>query len=316
MSLKKKIKKTLSYTVLMLLLLLLAAGWWAYAPDIPVDELKQQYATPPSSFMEVQGMPVHYRIEGRGTPLLLLHGTAATLHTWDGWTEQLKNDFAIIRLDLPGFGLTGPHPEASYRLEDYAHFLDEFMQQLGIDNFSLAGNSLGGGIAWYYAATHPEKVEKLILVDPLGIPSDKQPAFIFTLARMSLTAAALKHFTPRAVIAGNLKEVYYDDSKISDSLVERYYLMTRRAGNRQAFVDRARTDNAHDTTLLKQIISPTLILWGEHDEWIPVSDAPIFEKLLPNAALIVYPNAGHVPMEEIPEQTATDTRKFLLTTNK
>ena len=316
MSLKRKIKKNLGYILLLLLLLLLAGSWWAYAPDIPVEELKEKYADSPSSFIEVQGMPVHYRIEGRGMPLVLLHGTAASLHTWDGWTEQLDEDFAIIRLDLPGFGLTGPHPEAAYRVDDYALFLDEFMQRLGIDYFSLAGNSLGGGIAWNYAAKYPDKVDRLILIDPLGIPSDKQPAFIFTLARMSLTAAALKHLTPKEVIAGNLKEVYHDDSKISDSLIERYYLMTRRAGNRQAFVDRANTDNPSDTTLLKQINSPTLILWGEHDEWIPVSDGAIFERLLPNAELIIYPNAGHVPMEEIPEQTAADAKAFLLKADK
>ena len=316
MSLKRKIFKTLGLGLLVIILVLAGLGWWSYAPDIPVEELKSRYATSPSSFVVVDGMPVHYRIEGRGTPLVLLHGTASSLHTWNDWTEQLKKDFAIIRLDLPGFGLTGPHPKAAYRVEDYARFLDKFMQQLGVEYFSLAGNSLGGAIAWQYAATYPSKLDKLILIDPLGIPTDGQPAFVFTLARMSVTASIMKSFTPRSMIAGNLKEVYYDDSKISDSLVERYYLMTRRAGNRQAFIDRARTEDPLDTALLRQIIHPTLILWGEHDEWISPADGPVFQKLLPNSRLITYPNAGHVPMEEIPEQSAADAKEFLIKADK
>mgnify|MGYP001800526849 CR=1 FL=1 len=258
-------------------------------------------------------MEVHHRNEGQGATLLLLHGTAASLHTWDGWTEALKSDFTIVRLDLPAFGLTGPHPEALYSLDDYASFVNDFANSLGMQRFSIAGNSLGGAIAWHYAAQHPERMEKLILLDPSGLPKDGSISLIFRLAKNPVSAALMKKLTPRSIIVDNLKQVYYDDSKVTNELINRYRDMTRRTGNRQAFVDRANNKGGVDArALLESILCPTLIQWGRHDTWIPVSDAPIFESYITNSRSIIYDNAGHVPMEEIPEETASDAKKFLL----
>jgi len=306
-----RIKKFFKYLFLSLAIILIGISWWAWAPDIAVEELKIKYANEESEFLPIDGMDVHYRIEGQGDTLLLIHGTAASLHTWDGWTEVLKNDFTIIRLDLPAFGLTGPDPQARYTLLGYAEFIHAFMNKLGIEKYSMAGNSLGGGIAWNVAALYPESIEKMILIDPNGLPKDGPVSSIFQLAQNPITAALLKKLTPRSIIAGNLKEVYHDDTKVSDALVDRYHNMTRRTGNRQAFVDRANTVNEFDKSLFRNIESETLIQWGRHDEWIPLSDAALFNSYIANSQVIIYENAGHVPMEEIPEQTAEDARKFL-----
>ena len=118
------------------------------SPDIPLSELKKNYTNDFSSFVSIQGMDVHYRDEGEGPVIILLHGTGSSLHTWDKWTKILSENYRVIRLDLPAYGLTGPHPQKKYALDDYRLFLEEFLKKLELNKFMLAGNSLGGAIAW------------------------------------------------------------------------------------------------------------------------------------------------------------------------
>ncbi len=280
-------------------------------PDIPVDELKPKYAPPPSQFMKLDGMEVHYRDEGEGPALVLLHGTGASLHTWDGWAETLSDSFRVVRLDLPGFGLTGPNPAHDYRIDTYVDFLEHFVERLGLEHFSLAGNSLGGHIAWRYALAHPQRVDKLILIDPAGAPDEAPEPFVFKLARMPVVNRLFTLVTPRFLLEKSLREVYADDAKVTPALVDRYYELSLREGNRAAFVARARTTEPSRFDQIAYVRAPTLILWGEQDTWIPVTTARRFTERLPHAVLITYPDAGHVPMEEIPARTAADARRFL-----
>src|SRR5450755_1650723 len=140
----------------------------AWAPDRPVSALEARWAQPPSTFVDVQGMKVHLRDEGVRTdpvPVVLLHGTSASLHTWDGWAKELAANRRVIRFDLPGFGLTGPSPDGDYRIESYVRFVTAMLDKLGVSRCVIAGNSLGGQIAWETALAHPERIEKLILID-------------------------------------------------------------------------------------------------------------------------------------------------------
>ncbi|WP_457654208.1 alpha/beta fold hydrolase [Rhodocaloribacter sp.] len=289
----------------------LALGAAFIRPDIPVDELKPKYAPPPSQFMKLDGMEVHYRDEGEGPALVLLHGTGASLHTWDGWAEALSDSFRVVRLDLPGFGLTGPNPEHDYHIATYVDFLEHFAGRLGLERFSLAGNSLGGHIAWRYALAHPQRVEKLILIDPAGAPDEAPDPFVFKLARMPVTSRLLTVVTPRSLMEKSLREVYADDAKVTPALVDRYYELSLREGNRAAFVARSRTTEPNRFDQIAYVRAPILILWGEQDGWIPVTTARRFTERLPHAVLLTYPDAGHVPMEEIPARTAADARRFL-----
>jgi pimeloyl-ACP methyl ester carboxylesterase len=148
-----------------------------WAPDRPVEELKARWAQAPSQFITVQGMQVHVRDEGPRddpVPVVLLHGTSASLHTWEGWTGALKGQRRVIRFDLPGFALTGPHPHDDYSIDAYVRFVVATLDRLGIARCVLAGNSLGGQIAWAVAATHPTRVERLVLVDAAGYPFEPQ----------------------------------------------------------------------------------------------------------------------------------------------
>jgi len=282
-----------------------------YKPDIPVEELKKKYADDRSRFIEVDGMQVHYRIEGSGYPLVLIHGTSSSLHAWEGWNNVLKNNFQVVRLDMPAFGLTGPNKENNYTIDYYISFLDSFLTKLNIDSFYLAGISLGGNIVWQYAAAHPDKVKKLILLDASGYPRDKMPR-LFRIAKMPVIPQILKNFTPRYLVEKNMKEVYYDDSKVTDEAVTRYYELTLREGNREAFLSRVQNLYSFQQEKIKSIQTPTLIMWGREDYWIPLKDAYRFKEDITNSELKIYDNCGHVPNEEYPELSATDARDFLL----
>ncbi len=280
--------------------------------DLSVDELKSKYANEKSQYIDVQGMSVHYRIEGNWSAptLVLIHGTAASLHTWDAWVDYLAPYFKIVRFDLPAFGLTGPSPARDYSKEAYVEFLNNFTQELGLTSFHLAGNSLGGDIAWNYAVTYPEKIDKLVLVDASGFLRKENVPTIFKLARNPIGGFLFKHVTPISLIRKNIEEVYYDDSLITDDLVKRYHEFAKREGNRQAFVDRVKQGEVDRTHLLKRITAPTLIQWGKYDEWIPLADATKFDEAIADSKVIEY-EAGHIPMEEIPQITAKDALAFL-----
>ena len=283
----------------------------ARTPNVSVEALKGQYTDSNSQFISVNGLEVHYKDEGSGFPIVLLHGTSASLHTWDAWTKELIKNYRVIRLDLPAFGITGPNATNQYDLETYNRFLEAFLNQLEVDDFVLAGNSLGGSIGWHYASDHQEQVLQLILLDPGGFPYEKERPLIFRLAEIPVVNQLLKHITPRSFVKDNLKEVYFDDSKISEALIDRYHQMILREGSRKAFIEKANLEVQDDTDRLSLVKAPTLIIWGEDDTWIPVGNAVKFMKELANSSLIVMKETGHVPMEERPTESVAHALKFI-----
>ena len=283
--------------------------------DIPVEDLKKEYANEYSKFIDVNQIQVHYRDEGSGFPIVLIHGTASSLHTWDAWTNELKKTNRVIRLDLPAFGITGPTQDADYSIEAYTSFLHSFLEKLKLEKFHIAGNSLGGNIAWNYAAEYPAKVEKLILVAASGLPTNKPQPAIFKMAKTPILSSLFLYITPKILIQKNLKEVYADDTKVTDQLVTRYHKMALRVGNRQAFIDRSKKDVRLVTKMnidkLKSIQTPTLLIWGLYDLWIPLDNGKRMDALIPNSELVTIPNSGHVPMEENPKESLKILNSFL-----
>ena len=285
----------------------------AYRPDIPMADLKRKYANAESQFVTLQGMPVHYRDEGRGPPLVLLHGTGASLHTWDGWISPLKHDFRIIRLDLPGFGLTGPAADDDYTIRRYVDFLREFTRELNLDRFHLAGNSLGGRIAWNYALEYAGDVDRLVLIDAAGYPRAQviDDSMIFKIARTPGINWLFTVMTPRSMTERSLREVYGDPGKVTDEVIDRYFELSLRPGNRRAFVERVLDSSGDMDGDHRKISQPTLILWGVEDRWIPLADARGFADDIPGSRLRVFPGVGHIPMEELPGQSARAALTFL-----
>jgi pimeloyl-ACP methyl ester carboxylesterase len=313
-----KILRYLGYGLLAILLLIVGYGVANYRADRSVAELLREYGTPESKFLAVDGLQVHYRDEGPRTdtvPLVLIHGTGASLLTWDGWVSALKAKKRIIRFDLPAYGLTGPNATGTYSGSYYTQFLATFLTKAGIRQCDLAGNSLGGFVAWQFALAHPEWIRKLVLIDAAGYPlQSKSVPLAFQIARMPILKEFVAYITPRSVIEQSIKNVYADPTKVSDQLIDQYLNMTLRAGNRQAFVSRINQKPDSLWQRIGQIKTPTLVLWGAQDRLIPPVNATRFHQDLSNDTLVVLPNAGHVPMEESPTETAAIVQKFLETT--
>lgn len=275
-----------------------------YQPDIPVDQLKEKYATGSSRFVSLDGMDVHYRDEGPSNdtvPLVLLHGTSSSLLTWGACTKEWTNNQRVIRMDLPGFAITGPNQEQDYSIKNYVAFLDHFLQTFNVKQCYLAGNSLGGLIAFKYAATHPDKVKKLILIDPAGYPvKNAKGSLAFKLGKIPVLKHILTVITPLPIVRKSLEDAYGNKNLISDELVEQYRDMACREGNRNALLIRLKSDQKGDTTLVSKLTMPTLVIWGSLDQLIPVDNAYKFQRDLPLDTLVILQGVGHVPMEETP----------------
>ena len=296
------------------IVILLAPGYSAlnYYSDIPVEDLKAQYTNEYSQFVEVDGMQVHYQRKGKGHPLVLVHGFSGHVWNWREWMEHLPNDFELIAMDLPGFGLTGPHPDGNYSTQMSIDFLDQFLTKIGVDTFHLAGNSMGGSISWAYTLAHPDRVRKLVLIDAAGYPEkDSKTIAGFKILQYPILHPLITKVTPKSILEKSLEGTYVDPSYANDDEVDLYHNMLRRAGNRQVLIDRMKIPRKDKSHLIKNIKNPTLILWGKEDIIISVENAYLFQKDIDHAQLIVYDQVGHLPMDEVGERSAMDVRKFL-----
>ncbi|MBV6439163.1 MAG: alpha/beta hydrolase [Haliscomenobacteraceae bacterium CHB4] len=302
------ISRLLRGAVLLSILIWIYRNWHE---DIRPQELLQQYTYPDSRFLRLDGMDVHCRITGKGEPVLLLHNAQSSLHTWAGWTEQLSHKYQVISVDLPGFGLTGPHPRGSYSAFMYAGFLDSLVARLDLKKFHLAGNGLGAEIAWFYAADHPERLQKLILLDAPGFEPKTTP-WIIWIARTPVLNQVMTKITPRSFLKIMLEEVFADHALVTDSLVQRHFELLLRSGNRQAFIDRASvSENRPPVDIIERINIPTLILWGAEDARLSPEFAYDFHRNIRGSYLRIYRNTGHWPQEENAEQTVKDVMAFL-----
>ena len=295
----------------------LAATW---APDKSVQELQTRWGDKPSFFVKVEGLNVHVRDEGPRNdplPLILLHGTSDSLHTWQEWTELLKDKHRIIRMDLPAFGLTGPSESGDYSIQAYAKFVIALVDTLGVSSFALAGNSLGGQIAWTVAATYPERVKKLILVDAAGYPlAPESIPMGFRIAKTPGVRSLMEYVLPRGLVESSVRNVYARPELVTPALVDRYYDLTLREGNRQALTLRfdslQREDKVKDRGTIRSLKVPTLILWGAMDRLIPVDHAHRFNEDIAGSKLVIFDDVGHLPQQEDAARTVGVVRQFLL----
>ena len=308
MYMKNLLKYSLS-AITAFLIIIIAIYW---KNDIDLNELKNKYAYPSSSFISIDGINVHYRDVGKGEAILLIHGTGASLHTWEKWIDILSPGYRVISFDLPGFGLTGPDPNHNYQISRYTAILDSLMIKLKVDSFHIAGNSLGGLVAWRYTTQFPQKILTLNLIDAAGLPQPgKKPPFIFQLAKLPVLSTLMQKVTPKSIIENSMLDVYKNDQLVTEKLIDRYFELSLREGNRTAFVKRmSQLNEKLDISDLKKITAPVLIQWGKDDRWIPLAKGYEFKKFIPKAELKIY-NSGHVPMEENPKETAEDYMKFL-----
>lgn len=297
---------------------LLVAGYVAlyWAPDRPVHDLAARWAPPPSTFIQLEGMSVHARDEGRRddpVPIVLLHGTSASLHTWDGWVRALEGRRRLIRVDMPGFGLTGPSPTGDYTIGSYVRFVTAVLDHFGVAHCVLAGNSFGGWVAWEIALAEPGRVDALILVDSAGYAIRSQSVPIaFRVAKIPLLGRLMEVTLPRSLVESSVRNVYGDPDKVTPALVDRYYELALRAGNRAALAQRfAQAPAGVDESRIRGLGVPTLVLWGGRDQLIPAEYGGLFERDVAGSRLVIFDDLGHVPQEEDPARTVAVVETFL-----
>ncbi|HPH46138.1 MAG TPA: alpha/beta hydrolase [Chryseolinea sp.] len=284
---------------------------------IALEELEKEYFTRESRYIQLSDAKVHTRIKGNGPYLFLLHGSLASLHTWKAWEDSLGKSFTTISFDFPGHGLTGPNTSENYSINQYEKLLFELADSLDVDTFSIAGNSMGGQVAWQAALHRPDRVSKLILIDAVGFitaAGDKHQnnaPLIFKLLRSEHASFAFEHITCRWMFSLNMKKVYANPDLITPQLIDRYFQLMLRQGNRHATWLRLQQLRNPPIDSLSFITVPTLILWGEKDEWINVESAYQFNNAIKRSKIVTIPEAGHTPMEESPNESLPPVLDFL-----
>ena len=301
--------------------LLVIAFLFFRVPDTDPEEMRAKYGAEPSQFVTMDdGSTVHLRDEGPTTDegdvpvLVLLHGSNADIHTWQPWVNRLKNSYRIIRFDQIGHGLTGPAADNNYALDAFVEDINDVTAKLGVERFVLAGNSMGGAIAMGYALEHADRLDGLILVDAGGADIKREGGgnLLFTLARIPVVNSLMSQITPRSMVETSLSQSVYNQEIVTDDAVDRYWELARYPGNRDATMTRFSTPRqAFDEERIRAMTVPTLVMWGEEDSLIPYEAAGWYMDRLPNATLANYPEIGHIPMEEAPDISAADVRKFV-----
>jgi pimeloyl-ACP methyl ester carboxylesterase len=301
----------LRYWVLFSAMAVGAALAWLYTPDKGRADLEAKYAGPPSRFIEVAGIRLHLRDTGpkSASALIFLHGFGSSLQTWDDWAHNLEADHRVIRYDLPGFGLTGADPTGDYSDRRSIAVLLALMDLLGVQRASVVGNSMGGRIAWTFAALNPNRIDKLALISPDGFAS---PGLEYGVtSKAPLMMRALPYVLPSFMLRDSLAPAFANADVITDALFSRYRDMMLAPGVRKAIVDRMNQMVLVDPVpLLKSIKAPILLMWGENDGMIPFANSADYLRALPNATLAALPGVGHIPQEEAPTTVAI-VRKFL-----
>jgi len=283
--------------------------------DLSTKKLTRDYTNRDSEFAKVQGMDVHYKDQGaeRAPCILMLHDIGSSLHTFQHWADTMQLEYRVVRLDLPGFGLTGPHPKGDYSIKMYREFIDKFLAKIGVKRCYIIGNGFGGRLAWEVALAFPKRVRKLVLISPSGFPNHetKKTPMERMASGNAIQKRQFRSFTPKSMVRKTLKQSYFDPDKIKVETVRRHYELLRRKGNRKAYIDRVSQEDYDRTRRIKDIEAPTLIMWGTENKVISIEHASYFHKSLPDSKLKMYPESGHYLMEEIASQAAPDVMIFL-----
>lgn len=290
----------------------IAGVWLLWTPDRSRVALQRKYQASAEDIVSAENVRLHVRDSGaRSAPaVIMLHGFGSSLHTWEPWAQALQNEYRVIRVDLPGSGLSEPDPTGRYDDPRTIEVILTLMDRLGLAKAALIGNSIGGRIAWNFAARHPERVTKLVLVSPDGFASkgfeyDKQP-------KVPAMAHVMRYVLPRSMVRSSLAQAYGDPTLLTEETVDRYYDLMLALGSRSALIARMEQTVRRDPVpLLRKIQAPVLLVWGDKDAMIPVSNAADYVRELPQAKVVTFPGLGHVPHEEAPAQSLAPVKAFL-----
>jgi len=310
-----KLLRILGYTIAIITVATvigLCIALWAYR-DIPADRLETKYANHASRFINIDGARIHYRDEGEGPAVLLLHANFGNLIGWDPWVDALKDSYRVVRMDFTSHGLTGPDPSGDYTQARTLELTEKFINAMDLGKFSIAGTSMGGTMAIHFTHKYPERIDNLILLSPGSLEGKERTAS----GRDQVPDAAyvLKYIMPRALPKFMLESGFGDKEKLTDELIDRWYDMWMREGQREAQLDRLKQYKAGDIEDIIRALKPrTLLLWGEANTTADFAQAGEFQELLQSVAslkFISYPGVGHMAVQEAGQETGRDVRMFL-----
>jgi len=297
------LKKIFSLLLIVLAIFTSSTIAVTYRSDLPAEELMQKYVLPASGWMMFQNQNIHFTDEGVGNVVFLIHGTSSSLQTWDEWTQNLSKTHRVIRIDLPGFGLSGPNPQNDYSESMYLEVFEKLREALNVAKWTVVGNSFGGRLAAAYAEKHPSRTRGLVLINASGWEQKDSGFNIFDLAKGPLGSVLVK-CSPKFLVKNTLSNVYADPSKVTQELVDRHYDLILFPGNRLALRSKLNTSySTWDADKSKKMTLPVLFLWGEQDPWFSVETGQSWANSIPNAHFESMPNSGHVPMEEEPKKS-------------
>ncbi len=300
-----------SIAVVMFIVLILV-GLLLWTPDLDRTALEAKYLAAPTDLIEVAGARLHVRDSGPrdASAIVLLHGFGSSLQTWDAWIPRLAARHRVVRFDLPGSGLSDPDATGDYTDARSVAVLAALMDRLGIARATVVGNSMGGRIAWTFAAAHPERVACLVLISPDGFAS---PGFEYgQRPKVGVAVEAMRFVLPKPLVRMSLAPAYADPAALTDERLERYYDLLRAPGARSAMIARMAQGIRFDPVeRLRSIAAPTLLLWGEDDHLIPFSNAADYERAIPDVTLAPFAGVGHLPQEEAPDRSLDPLLRFI-----
>ena len=283
-----------------------------------IGALKKKYGSPPSQFIGLRnGVNLHVRDEGnpKYPPIILVHGHTEDLHTWNKLVEKLIVDYRVISFDLRRHGLTGPAPDNEYKLDNYVSDLSLLIQHLGINDFILIGHSMGGRISLKYTMENEDKVKRLILISASGAPKKEKtsPPMALKLMKNPLGRALIRRLWSRKMAEDSLMDMVFDGSSITDKEIDRMWDFSRYPGSMNAmFREFAETWDDFDAVDIEEVSTNTLLIWGEEDTICPVSMGEWYDSKLPNSELVRFPNIGHNPQFECPQECLDEISPWII----
>ena len=322
-----KLKKILKYFLLLILILLAFIIYNSVYFDIPKENVIAKHAKGASEFIELKdGSLIHVRDEGNknGSTLVLIHGFNGSLFNFESMNKFLLDDFRIISLDLPAHGLTGPVNSDDYSIDGFIRVINEVLEIKNINEFFLAGHSMGGRVVWDYTIDYPEEVSGLLIIGSAFLASEEEykefqsenaPPIAFKLLEIPFFRQMLGYITPRFIVTQAAYQTVYNQNIITEELIDQFHEIILLEGSREAIgnlIVNNEKDFVTNPKLLQNIKVPTLILHGEEDNLVDVRFNRHFLENIPNISLILYPKVGHMPPMEIPEIIAEDIKNFIV----
>jgi pimeloyl-ACP methyl ester carboxylesterase len=261
---------------------------------------------------------LYYSEEGKGPPLLLIHGFGASTFTWRFVAPELAKSHRVIAVDLKGFGQSDKPFDGRYSVYDQAELLAQLIEDKDLRDLTLVGHSFGGGVALLLALEANRRLDgritRLVLLDSIAFPQNI-PVFFRLLDVPLVSQIGVRMVPPSVQARVALQIAYFDDSKIDPEEIELYAAPLKTAAGKHAIIHSARQivpeDIAELSERYKTIELPTLILWCDHDRIVPLEVGIKLRRTLTNSTLRLVEDCGHMPQEEQPASTLALIKGFI-----